>query len=149
MTRCIYSLDGKCVYASCHTLIPQRASHAPHIVTSPTECIACAAHRNESESVIRMTGAANNSRGGQRQYATTRRRPKEGCGGDSREEGWAWAVKDVSLVASEEGVRASIDVLRPPPPPVGCGAYGIFNVFRGMEKGEREKERASEYRVRP
>jgi hypothetical protein len=28
-------LDGKCVYTSCHALIPQHASHAPQIVTSP------------------------------------------------------------------------------------------------------------------
>ena len=82
--------------------------------------------------MIRMTGAANNSRGGQRQYATTRRRPREGCAGDSREEGWAWAVKDVSIVASG-----------------GCsGAYGIFDVLRVMERGERESESASVYRVR-
>jgi len=74
----------------------------PH--THSTACIPCAANCNESESVIRMTGAANNSRGGQRQYATTRRRPREGCAGDSREDGWAWAVKDVSIVASEERV---------------------------------------------
>ena len=65
-------------------------------------CIPCAANRNESEFLIGMTGAANNSRGSQRQYATTRRRPRENCGGDSREEGWGWAVKDVSIVAREE-----------------------------------------------
>jgi hypothetical protein len=28
-------LDGKCVYTSCPTLIPQHASHAPQIVTNP------------------------------------------------------------------------------------------------------------------